>query len=61
MTIDEFEKLAEQYLETLDDSSRDDWYTTDRTFSSYGVYNFIEWLRAKQTGLWWNRLIISDF
>ncbi len=48
MTLDEFEKLAEQYLETLDDASRDEWYTTDRKLSGYVVYNFIMWARNKQ-------------
>lgn len=49
INLEELKKLAQEYLETLDDSdsSLGEFYLTKREFGSIGVENFIEWLEKK--------------
>lgn len=36
--------LFDEYLATLDDKDKDEWYTTERRLSEIIFQNFIEWL-----------------
>jgi len=36
--------LFDEYLATLDDKDRDEWYTTERRLSAIVFQNFMEWL-----------------
>ena len=36
--------LFDEYLATLDDKNRDEWYTTERRLSEIVFQGFMEWL-----------------
>jgi hypothetical protein len=43
-TFQEIDALYEEWLLTLDDTSRDDWYCTDRGSSANVWSHFVQWL-----------------
>jgi hypothetical protein len=50
MTFDELEKinrLAEEYLATIDDTIKDEWWATERAVQEHGVELFLDWLGQK--------------
>lgn len=50
MTFDELEKitaLVEEYLLTLDNTMKDEWWDTTRGIHEDGVYGFLAWLGQK--------------
>lgn len=47
-TLDELNKKFNEYLNTLDDTRYDEWYTTDRKFATVEVGKFLEWLEANE-------------
>jgi hypothetical protein len=43
-TFEEIDVLYEEWLLTLDDNDKDDWYCTERAYSSDVWSHFIKWL-----------------
>jgi len=39
--------LKDEYLATLDDEAKDDWYSTDRHRENQALVNFFGWLNIR--------------
>lgn len=42
--INELKALVAEYLPTLNDSDKDEWYATDRDFAEGELGKFIRWI-----------------
>jgi hypothetical protein len=47
VTLQELNALKEEYLATLDNTEKDEWYTTNRGLASAELNKFLSWLAVR--------------
>lgn len=47
-SIEELETLMEEFLLTIPNDERDEWYDTYRNLHKNGSWAFLEWLKEKE-------------
>lgn len=47
LTVDQLQAYMDEYLSTLNDNSRDEYYTTIRKLASTELNDFMSWLKDK--------------
>lgn len=51
MTVQEMKKLLAEFAKTLDDKSKDEWYTTDRDVWEQMAKRFLMWCNSNRKKL----------